>query len=64
MPDRDTAGPANVGEFSPMRTPERPGEIVSTAKDTAQNHSRAPVNTTRSGSMTRTYNNVTNVEKR
>ena len=64
MPDRDIAGPANVGEFSPLRTPERPGEVVSTAKDTAQNHRRAPADTKASGSMTRTYSSVTIVDTR
>ena len=64
MPDRDTAGPENVGEFSPMRTPEKPGEVVSTAKDSAQNHRRSPVDTTPYGAMTRTTANIKIVDTR
>ena len=37
-PDADRPGPVNVGEHSPLRTPERPGERVTTAQDTAMNH--------------------------
>ena len=37
-PDADRPGPVNVGEHSPLQTPERPGERVTTAQDTAMNH--------------------------
>ena len=37
-PDNDKAGPVNVGEHSPERTPEHPGERVTTARDSQMNH--------------------------
>jgi len=46
-------GPVNVGEFSPLNTPERPGEVVTTAKDTAQNHRQTADTSGPTGSMTK-----------
>ena len=48
-------GPVNVGEFSPLNTPERPGEVVTTAKDTAQNHRQKPDTSGSTGSMTKEW---------
>ena len=55
MTKKDTPGPVNVGEFSPVNTPERPGETVTTAKDTAQNHRQKPDTSGPTGSMTKTH---------
>ncbi len=52
----EKAGTANVGEFSPVNTPERPGEVVTTAKDQAQNHRKTPDTSGPTGSMTKTHN--------
>ncbi len=49
-------GTARVGEFSPAHTPLNTGEVVTTAKDQAQNHRHKPDNTGPTGSMTATDN--------
>lgn len=51
----DRPGSANVGEFSPMYTPENTGEYVTIAADTAMNHSKNPVDTSPTGSMTKAW---------
>jgi hypothetical protein len=57
-------GPVNVGEFSPLNTPINTGEVVTTAKDTAQNHSKAPADPGPTGSMTKTHNAPTKVTRK
>jgi len=47
-------GPVNVGEFSPLNTPLNPGNVT-TAQDTAQNHSKTPADPGPTGSMTKTH---------
>ena len=58
-PNADVAGPVKVGEFSPVETPIETGVHVTTAKDTAMNHSRRPVETGPTGSMTHADARVT-----
>ena len=48
-------GPVNVGEFSPLNTPLEPGNVT-TAQDTAQNHSKTPADPGPTGKMTATHN--------
>jgi hypothetical protein len=55
MTKKDIPGPVDVGEFSPINTPERPGEVVTTAKDSAQNHRKTPDASGPTGSMTKTH---------
>ena len=55
MTKKDIPGPVDVGEFSPINTPERPGEVVTTAKDSAQNHRTTPDASGPTGSMTKTH---------
>jgi hypothetical protein len=48
-------GTANVGEFSPLNTPENTGESVTTAADQAMNHSKTPADSGPTGQMTATH---------
>ena len=43
---KDIKGPEVVGEYSPVVTPEIVGEVVTTEKDTSQNHRRTSDNAT------------------
>ena len=52
---RDVPGTPNVGEFSPLVTPERPGEVVTTRQDQAQNHRQSPDNSAPDRSATKTW---------
>ncbi len=56
MTKNEKPGTANVGDLSPVNTPERPGEVVTNAKDQAQKHRKTPDTSGPTGSMTKTHN--------